>query len=271
MNKVLVTTVKNKPYLQEQAERLAAQLACPYWQRREQSLPQITQLSGCDVLVVLGDKRLMAKIGEAEFFFHPSMALLRLMNYLKGEPDRFAEALQITPGMQLLDCTLGFASDAVVAGFLCGAGGSVTGLEASPVVALLVRYGLCHFKPKVHQGLDVEKAQVLKELPQAMQRIKVVNLNHLDFLRQAADKSYDVVYFDPMFRHPGLDSAAMNPLRRLAVPDALHADAIKEACRVARQRVVLKESRYSSEFKRLGFTVLPGGKYSEVGYGVIEL
>ena len=37
------------------------------------------------------------------------------------------------------------------------------------------------------------------------------------------------------------------------------------------RRVVLKESRGSAEFERLGFDRVEGGRHSEVAYGVLEI
>ena len=104
-----------------------------------------------------------------------------------------------------------------------------------------------------------------------MRRIKVVNTDYLDFLRNAEDKSFDVVYFDPMFRHALERSTALNPLRDIADHRAVTLEAVAEARRVAKYRVVLKENAKSLEFERLGFKTIRGGKYSPIHYGVIEV
>ena len=62
----------------------------------------------------------------------------------------------------------------------------------------------------------------------------------------------------------------MNALRILADMRALTDETITEARRVARCRVVMKERRESTEFARLGFAVIAGGRYSRVAYGVME-
>ncbi len=267
----IVTTVKDKPGLAQTGEKLARELGCPFVARQGRSLQILEREYGHTVTVVVGERRLSAWVAGQEFFFHPSMALLRLMNFLKGEKDRMADTLGLQDGMSVLDCTLGFGTDALVSAFLVGRDGKVVGLEASPVVASLVRHGLENYRAKLHPGLDPEKARVLGGLSQAMARIQVLNTHHRDFLAQTADKSFDLVYFDPMFRSPRQESASMAPLRGLALPDPVDKGAVREACRVARRRVVLKESRYSQEFERLGLRMAPGGKYSEVAYGVIEV
>ncbi|MBQ1913638.1 MAG: protein-L-IsoD(D-D) O-methyltransferase, partial [Selenomonadaceae bacterium] len=91
-----------------------------------------------------------------------------------------------------------------------------------------------------------------------------------DFLREQPDKSFDVVYFDPMFRHPLMESENLNPLRAVADHRPVSLEAISEAKRVARHRVVLKENSRSLEFARLGFTKMAGGQYSKIRYGVYE-
>ena len=101
-----------------------------------------------------------------------------------------------------------------------------------------------------------------------MRRVNTVCDDALHYLQQQADDSVDVVYFDPMFRHPFMDSTSLDPLRTVADKRALTPETVAEACRVARHRVVMKESSRSEEFARLGFIQTAGGKYSNVHYGV---
>ena len=53
--------------------------------------------------------------------------------------------------------------------------------------------------------------------------------------------------------------------------DLVALEAVEEARRVARQRIVLKENSRSREFARLGFSELAGGRYSHVHYGIMRL
>lgn len=62
----------------------------------------------------------------------------------------------------------------------------------------------------------------------------------------------------------------MAPLRSLADPMPLSEEALREALRVSRGRVVLKETSKSTEFDRLGFQSTVGGKYSKVKYGILQ-
>jgi hypothetical protein len=85
-----------------------------------------------------------------------------------------------------------------------------------------------------------------------------------------ADRSFDIVYFDPMFRAPILKSSNVNPIRTLANMQPLTAEAIQQACRLARKKVVVKDAAGSSEFARLGINTIVGGKYSSISYGIID-
>ena len=161
--------------------------------------------------------------------------------------------------MHVLDCTLGTGADAIVESFAVGAQGTVTALEANPLIAAVIADGLAH---ATGDNYDMHSA---------MRRIVVHHADALTFLRAAETDSYDVVYFDPMFRRPLHESAGMNALRMLADSRALTAETIAEARRVARRRVVMKERQGSKEFARLGFTYITGGKYSRIAYGVMEV
>jgi len=186
------------------------------------------------------------------------MAHMRLKNLSLGGQDHMILAMGLTEGMSVLDCTLGFASDALVAASVVGQRGRVVGLEANPLVAAVIEYGLAH-----HTGENYA-------VHRAMRLIEVKNREHGEFLRELPDDSFDVVYFDPMFRHPFTDSVSLNPLRSLAMSSAIDAASVAEAVRVAKRRVVLKESALSREFARLGFPLVVGGRYSRIKYGVIH-
>ena len=131
------------------------------------------------------------------------------------------------------------------------------GLESSPVISTLVEMGL----------KDYDKGK--REVIEAMRRVRVLNVHHDQYLARLARDSFDVVYFDPMFRYP-FQSAGypVNPLRPLADHTPLERDTIEKALRVARLRVVMKERRNSLEFSRLGADTVTGGKHSPIGYGV---
>jgi len=259
LKKYIVTTGgKEKDSQIRLAKEIAEKLGIAYIPRGKLSLEDLREKTGADNILVARSGQLLIETPEGEMFFHPSMAHLRIKNIRQGKGDHLVEALAIEPGMRILDCTLGLGSDAIVESYAAGETGHVTALEANAVMAEVVRYGLSH--------CESENPATTA----AMRRIEVVAEEHLSFLRSCEDNSYDAVYFDPMFRHPFQESSSIAPLRSLADPMPLSEEALREALRVSRGRVVLKETSKSTEFDRLGFQSTVGGKYSKVKYGILQ-
>lgn len=81
---------------------------------------------------------------------------------------------------------------------------------------------------------------------------------------------FDVIYFDPMFETTIESSTGISPLKGIANYEPLTKETMEEAKRVAKQRVVMKDSRYSSRFTQLGFKPIER-KYASHWFGTIEL
>ncbi len=260
MENVIVTTVrKPNPNLEFSAEETAKKIGANFFPRKDFSIEVLKNFSGAKNILVAKKNSLVLLTEEGEFFFHPGTSHLRIKNLRSGLSDRLVDAAQIKPGDKILDCTLGPGSDAIVESFAAGESGKVIALEINPVIAEVVRSGMKNFSDDVPQILD------------AMRRVEVVTANYFDFLKSAGDKTFDAVYFDPMFIRPIEKSSGMNPIRSLASHELLSPEAVREACRVARRRVVMKSNAGSGEFERLGFKISPGGKYSSVAFGFIEV
>lgn len=259
----IVTTVRRGQRYTEANRSLAARTAKALGilnvPRGNDSLEELRSTYDVDAVLVARQGLLTLVTAEGELFFHPGMAHLRIKNLLLGHGDHLVRALGLTEGGHVLDCTLGTGADAIVESFAVGESGCVTALESNALIAAVIADGLAHALGDNY------------EMHAAMRRIQVHHADALAFLRTAAEDSYDVVYFDPMFRRPLHESAGMNALRGLADPRALTEETIAEARRVARCRVVMKERRESAEFARLGFTEITGGRYSRIAYGVMEL
>lgn len=208
--------------------------------------------------------------GKARLSFHPNMALLRVIQLLRGGGDRFLQAVGVQEGDSLIDATLGLGTDALVAAFQVGKRGQVIGIEHSPILAALVQNGLRELALENYPRVEnPHKAQAWQALAEAARRIEVHCGDHQKVLAQYATSSVDVIFFDPMFRHTRSESASIRPLHEVSNPNPLAKEAVEEACRVVRQRVILKERKGSSEFRRLGFSIQEGGKYSHLDYGII--
>ena len=257
---MVVTTVYDPTTSElEQAKEIAVFLQVPYVRRGRRSLNTLRRICQTDTLIIAADSGPIANTPQGELIFHVGMAALRIKNLQDGKPDHMAVAMNLQEGTSVLDCTLGLGSDAMVASALTGNQGAVTGLEASPLIAFITGWGLSHFT-----------AENMK-LTSAMRRIKVVASDYRQYLEHLPDKCVDIVYFDPMFRRPIQTSSGIQALRHFADNSELEKAVLRQACRVARQRIVVKETQGSLEFSRLGITTYTGGKYSSIQYGIIEV
>ncbi|MEX2415173.1 MAG: class I SAM-dependent methyltransferase [Paenibacillaceae bacterium] len=259
---MLVTTGINPS---PQSEYLAKQVSLD-WQaqwvpRGNRSLTKLKALHNQSQILIVGNHELRYLDQEDHYmFFHPSMAMVRIKRLLKGEKDNMLEIGLVQEGDQIIDCTMGLASDAIIFSHAVGDTGEVTALESASIPYLLAKEGLATYEPGI------------PELRKAMRRIQVFQADHLEYLSSRPDRSADVVYFDPMFRHAAAGSA-MEPLRELAEHTALRMEAIAEARRVARRKVIMKEHIGSGEFSRLGFEYRSGSttnRTAKIGYGVID-
>ena len=190
------------------------------------------------------------------FAYHPGMAEIRVQQLLRGAPDHLVRALDLHPGARVLDCTLGLASDAAVAACVAGPTGRVVGLEASLLLHFAVQHGLAHYECKTPL------------LTAALRRVEAVHAVAAEYLATCAPNSFDVVYFDPMFRHPVQGSKAMEALRPLSLEEPLARSTVELALKVA-PRVVIKE-RSEYLLAEYGCQEYVGGKYSRIKFGIIR-
>ncbi|OCA92814.1 class I SAM-dependent methyltransferase [Pseudobacillus wudalianchiensis] len=239
---IVSTSARTNERLEEKARQAAVELGCPFVKRNKRSVASLQAEYGADCLIVAKSRlEFYASDANEPFFFHPNSASFRVKRLLRGEIDPFIEAAGLQPGMTLLDCTLGLASDSIAASYIAGAAGRVVGIEGNPVLAYIIKHGLSEWESP------------LSDLNEAMKRIHVVSGSYQNILRSLPNQSFDVVYFDPMFTKPILASEGIAGLRKLAVHDELIEETIQEACRVAKQRIVLKDHYQSSRFSELGF------------------
>lgn len=259
-----ITTSAHPPDdLERQALALSEELNAPYLSRRNRNIARVFKESGCSRLLIVGADRLLLRAADgAEYFFHPNLAILRGTNLLLGWRDLFADAAALREGDSVLDCTVGFATEATLASFLVGERGRVVGLESIPELAAVTRDGVSRFP--LHP----------KELKEAMHRVEIVNADHRDYLARCELRSFDVVYFDPFFedRLPGSENS-VSPLFTFGNQTPLEPQSIRDAARVARRRVVIKHPKREplpDEIQSLVTEEVTGRK-SRVVYGVIAV
>jgi 16S rRNA (guanine1516-N2)-methyltransferase len=257
----LAVTTTRRHTAQERAAALAAAArhALPFAPREEASLAAVAHAAGAEALLVLSARRAALWMGDQLTPWQPGMGELRLRRLLGGEAgdrptrDGFLEAAQLRPGDAVLDATLGLGADALVAAGAVGAGGRVLGIEVSPALAALVAEGLRR------HGSD------------AAARIDVVAGDACEVMRDLPDRSFDLVAFDPMFRHGRDGAPPFDLVRRLADPRPLSQEALAHARRVARRAVVVKDGVPGWDLARLGLAPIATARWAERLYARIDL
>ncbi len=259
----LLVTTSRQPNDAHQAEaaRWAGLLEAPLVDRADRSLAWLAEAHGvAGVLVVGGDRvTYYEPARDLLYFFHPGMSRRRIRNLKAGNGDPMITAMGIGPGDSVLDCTLGRGADATVCAHVVGPAGRVVGLEKVPVLAWMTLEGLREYE------IEDQDTQA------AMRRVEGYCEDYAAFLPAQPVSSFDVVYFDPIFEQMVEGASAMIPLRQLASHEPLTREAVAEAQRVARRRVVIKQPAGSPLWERLALAVriVAGGK-SHVEYGVVE-
>ncbi|TFE30101.1 class I SAM-dependent methyltransferase [Cohnella luojiensis] len=257
----MIVTTSERPSAdtEERAVLLAAELQASYVPRSNKTIRAMHAKWSEDEIVIVSPKeiRLMLE-GQQPFYFHPSMALVRLKRVRNGGNDTLLSVSGISDGDTVVDCTAGLCSDSLVFSYAVGRTGKVIAMEASKVLHAIVREGLMSYETGLH------------DIDEAMRAIQPVHGKHQDLLPLMKNKSVDVVYFDPMFERPVTTSSSIIPLRSQAFREPLSLEAVREAVRIARKKVVLKDHRDSGQFERLGFR-LARTSASAVAYGVIEI
>lgn len=243
----------------DRAMRLAKELEASFVPRSNKTIRAMHAKWADDEIVVVADKEIRLMLnGQQPFYFHPSMALVRLKRLRSGGNDALLSISGVSSGDTVLDCTAGLCSDSLVFSYAVGERGKVIAMEASHVLHAIVREGLRVYETG------------LADIDRAMRAIEPVLGQHQAILSRMEADSADIVYFDPMFERPVTTSSSMVPLRSQALREPLTLESVREAVRVARKKVVLKDHRASGQFERLGFR-LARTSASSVAYGVIDI
>lgn len=259
--KLIVTTAgrTNREFI-SLSQSIAETLDATYLPRKKVSITDIQSNYHDDVLVVGKNRIEIHPLNDTEpLFFHPNSSVFRIKRLMKSKShDPFLHATQLASRMSFLDCTLGLGSDSIVASFLVGSTGNVVGIEGSRPLSYIVKTGLQTWDT----GVDI--------INQAMRSIHVKHDDYLTFLTSCPTNSFDVVYFDPMFEETIQESDGIKGIKPFAMYTEVSLDAINEAKRVAKKRVVLKNFWKSHSFEKFGFRVYKR-KTAKFHYGTIEL
>lgn len=253
-----VTTIRNpERELLDEARAWARELHLPLIPRPlHGSMEAFLAKMGLKAVLIASHLGPQVMTEEGLLRYHPNMGVPRIRTLKRGGSDHLVDACGLRRGMRFLDCTLGLASDSLVASFVTGPTGKVVGLEASPVLYKLVSQGLATY--------EIDDPDITAALRRIQPRLGKAE----DLLATFPADSFDVVYFDPMFRRPIGNSSSMQPLRPATYHKPLDRSMVEMALRLA-PTVVVKE-REDDLLRSLGATQVLGGKYSKVRYGVIH-
>jgi hypothetical protein len=247
----MAVTTPLRPSVAEEADARAAaeRHGLPYAPRGRRPAAAVLREAEADALLVLSPRASVLATDGQERRWSPGMGALRAKRLRRpgggADPtarDPFLEAAGLLAGDAVLDCTLGLGADALVAATAVGPRGRVVALEASRGLAAWVAEGLRRSGDEAARRIDVRAA------------------DHADALAALPERSFDVVLFDPMFRHARAEPAGFDLVRRLADPRPLSPAALERARRVARRWVLVKDGAPGWDLARLGLVPMPSAR-----------
>jgi hypothetical protein len=243
------------------AETVAVELGLPFVLRRKRSIEVLRAQTGAAAVLVVSRERRTLRLDDTAppLDFHCSTGVLRVRNLKHGMDDPLRRATEAKPGDTILDCTVGQCSDALLLAHVVAPTGKIVGLERSAAI-----YGLVSWGVTTHRTGE-------KAVDSALECIQVLRADYREYLRAQPSKSFDVVYFDPMFRTPTLSSGSFDTFRVVADYGPLTRGDIDEARRVARRRVVVKDHRSGEVLRELSLQRFGDVRGStRVQYGFVD-
>jgi len=166
-----------------------------------------------------------------------------------GAGQMIAKAVGIKGGVrpQVVDVTAGLGRDAFVMATL---GCEVTLLERSPVIHALLEDGL-------------KRAEFDADVADIAERMTLLPADSIDWLKQAAQQSQQVLYLDPMYPHSDKSAQVkkeMSLFQAVVGEDADDAALLEAAWPVAEYRVVVKRPRKAAAIEGRPFSYQLLGK-----------
>ena len=232
MQSLVTTAPSGDP---SEARELAARFGLHAEPRAGRALSTILAgAAGAPVLVLAARRADLYERGRA-FRASAGMAVLRVLRAARGEVDPIVAHAGLRPGDTVLDATLGLGGDALIAAHATGR--RVVGLESDGTIAAFTQASLRRLG---NHGREPGR------------NVEIIRADHRAWLREQPDSSFDVVLLDPMFRRSG-DAASLFDLLRFHAEHApLDPRTLREAQRVARRGVLLKDAARGEELQRLG-------------------
>lgn len=257
---VVVTTAgRTTEEFKEKAKSVAERYELNYIDRNKRSIYALFERYQDDIYTVGAQKCELHLLSNGDTLtFHPNFSMVRAKRLEQGGKDPLIESSGVQNGMSVLDCTMGLASDSIMLSLAVGQSGHVVSLESDFLVYLRAAEGL-----KEYDACN-EKFNL------AMRQIHTVHTDYLTYLKRLSENSFDVVYFDPMFNETFESSNGISGIKQLANHNELTYESVKEALRIAKHKVVLKDHFRSRTFDEFGFERVIR-KRSRFHYGIIEV
>ena len=231
-----------------EARELAQRFGLAYEPRGGRTLAEL--LAGGAPVLVLGSRRADLHERGRSYRATVGMAFLRVLRANKGETDPLVAHAALEPGDRVLDATLGLGGDALVAAHASGT--RVVALESNPLIAAFTQAALRRLP---RHGRDPGRL------------IEVVRDDHRPWLEAQPAGSFDVVLLDPMFRRAGDAAPLFDLLRAHADHTPLDPETLRQAQRVARRGVLVKDSARGDELQRLGLVPRPTRRSAAIAFG----
>jgi 16S rRNA (guanine1516-N2)-methyltransferase len=233
-----------------EARELADRFGLRAEARAEKTVADMLRESNGAPLLVLGSRRADLHEHGRTYRATVGMAFLRVLRLRKGEADPLVAHAALRPGDSVLDATLGLGGDALVCAQVTGA--PIIGLELDATIAAFAQSAL---------------RRLPREARDPAKLIHVIRADHREWLRRQPTGSFDVVLFDPMFRRGGDAAPLFELLRAHADHSPLDSQTLREAQRVARRGVLVKDAARGEELQRLGLVPRPSRRSATIAFG----
>jgi hypothetical protein len=233
-----------------EATELASRFGLRAEPRQGRSLARLIEDVGSAPVLVLAARRADLYASGRTYRATVGIAFLRVLRARKGEADPLIEHAGLRRGDSVLDATLGLGGDALVAAHVTQR--PVIGLEADPLIAAFTHAGLRRLP-----GHGREPGGL----------VEVIHADYRSWLEEQPDRSFDVVLFDPMFRRARDAGPLFDLLRAHADHTPLDPGSLREARRIARRGVLVKDAAPGEELQRLGITPRLSRRSAAIAFG----
>ena len=256
---VVTTPRRPKPADVDEARAQAKRLGLSFVERRSLSWERLVEESGAQAVLAaaVGDRALWLPGMRQPWRFHGGMAVLRIRRLLEhGEMDPFLVACDCAPAIGSSTAPGGACADALSRRMRSGRDGHVEVVEASPLLHAVIAHGV----EQVRFGeAPIDSAWIACTSRWATTSRCCARCPTAPTIPSTSTRCSARARAQP----PGFDV-----VRALADPRPLAAEALVEARRVARRRVVIQDRKRGGELERLGIPELPVmGRYAAARFG----